>query len=83
MFERINQNFDMVLMDIQLAGLSGIEATKMIRKDISEEIPIIALTAAVFDEDKQKAKQAGMNDFLPKPVSLAALKEMISKYRET
>ncbi|OGX10151.1 MAG: hypothetical protein A2Y06_00030 [Omnitrophica WOR_2 bacterium GWA2_37_7] len=80
---RINQNFDMVLMDIQLAGLSGIEATKMIRKDISEEIPIIALTAAVFDEDKQKAKQAGMNDFLPKPVSLAALKEMISKYRET
>ncbi|MBU1996057.1 MAG: response regulator, partial [Candidatus Omnitrophica bacterium] len=79
---RVDNDYDLILMDIQMIGMSGIEATEIIRKDISEDIPIIALTAAVLDEDQRKAKDAGMNDFIPKPVSLAALKEVISKYRK-
>lgn len=76
-----SKEYDIVLMDIQMNGMNGIEATKMIRKEISTTIPIIAFTAAVSDKDRDLAKEAGMNDFIVKPVSLAHLKEIISQYR--
>lgn len=65
-------NFDLILMDIQMPVLNGIEATLAIRqheKDIQvpNPIPIIAVTAFAMDHDKRNCMEAGMNDFLTKP----------------
>jgi polar amino acid transport system substrate-binding protein len=62
-------------MDLQMPELGGIEATKIIRQEISKDFPIIALTAAVLDEDKNNALRSGMNDFLTKPIKIEELKE--------
>lgn len=72
---------DLILMDIQMPNLNGIEATKKIRtieKDI--EIPIIALTAGSLPGEKEKCLQAGMSDFLTKPLLKQTLSDMIRKY---
>jgi CheY-like chemotaxis protein len=74
------REYDVCLMDLQMPVLNGIEATKIIRSRISKTLPIIALTAAVFKEDRQKAAEAGMNDFLEKPLDIARLKEKILQY---
>ena len=60
--------------------MDGFEATKVIRKDMDKEIPIIALTAAVLKEDKEKSIACGMNDFLKKPFNKNILKEKLLKY---
>jgi CheY-like chemotaxis protein len=68
--------YDAVLMDIQMPVMDGYEATKQIRKLEDEElagIPIIAMTANAFEEDKQQALQSGMNDFLTKPIDVEQL----------
>lgn len=71
--ERINnENFDLILMDIQMPVMDGIEATELIRQnpDLNiKDIPIIALTAATLEETRKKARKAGMNDFLTKPIN--------------
>ena len=63
--------FDLILMDIQMPGIDGYEATRQIRAMKNKEIaniPIIAMTANAFDEDKRMAMEAGMNDHVAKPV---------------
>ena len=61
--------FDLVLMDIQMPVLNGFEATAAIRRVKSElELPIIAMTALAFNEERDKCLAAGMNDHLPKPI---------------
>jgi CheY-like chemotaxis protein len=67
-------------MDLYMPVLGGVEATKIIREKINKNIPIIALTAAVSEEDRQKAKDAGMDDFLAKPIDLVKLAEKIIQY---
>jgi CheY-like chemotaxis protein len=54
-------------MDIQMPVMNGYDATRAIKK-IRPELPIIALTAYAFDQDKKSCKDAGCNDFLAKPV---------------
>jgi len=71
--------YDICFMDIQMPVMGGVEATKIIRKEISQDIPIIAVTA-VNDFTLKKSLEAGMTDYLSKPVSLAVLKTIISKY---
>lgn len=71
-------DYDLCLMDLQMPVMGGIEATQIIRKELKKDIPIIALTAAVTKQDVEKAKLAGMNDFLPKPISAQVLKAKIS-----
>ena len=71
--------YDMVLMDIKMPIMDGLEATKAI-KEIRPEIPIIALTANAFDSDRQLAMQAGCIDFLSKPVSSDLCIKTIRKY---
>ena len=77
------ERFDLVLMDIQMPEMDGLEATKIIRESSSDRfdpaVPIIALTAYAMKEDKEKFLQAGMDGYVSKPVNkMALLKTMIS-----
>ena len=76
-------DYDLILMDIQMPTMNGYEATKEIRKlkdpDISR-IPIVAMTANAFEEDRQRAKESGMNGFITKPVVIEKLLEEIEKH---
>lgn len=76
-------DFDAILMDIMMPVMDGIEAAKNIRKlsrQDAHSIPIIAMTANAFDEDKNKTKAAGMNDHLTKPIEPNKLKSVLYKY---
>ena len=59
---------DLVLMDIKMPVMDGLEATRLI-KEINPALPVVALTANAFDSDRRLAKEAGCGDFLSKPVS--------------
>ncbi len=71
---------DIVLMDVQMPELDGIEATKIIRNTISKTLPVIALTALAIKGDEQKCKDAGMSDYLSKPFEETQLVNMVSKW---
>ena len=72
-------SFDIVLMDIKMPVMDGLEATKTI-KAIRPELPIVALTANAFDSDRQLAMDAGCDDFLSKPVSSELCLKTIKKF---
>lgn len=72
-------SFDIVLMDIKMPVMDGLEATKAI-KAIRPELPIVALTANAFDSDRQLAMDAGCDDFLSKPVSSELCLKTIKKF---
>ena len=77
------QKLDLILMDVQMPEMDGMEATQNIRKlDVegAKSLPIIALTAGALKEEKEKALNAGMNDFLTKPIDSEQLKSMLNKY---
>jgi PAS domain S-box-containing protein len=78
------EKFDLVLMDMQMPVMDGLEATAKIRdleRDSTRHLPIIALTANAFEEDRQQCLRAGMDSFLVKPISLAELRSEILKIR--
>lgn len=74
------QNFDIILMDIQMPEMDGIEATKIIRKDLKLNTPIIALTANAFKSEIDKCKKVGMNDYITKPYDENVFIEIISNH---
>lgn len=81
--EMIEKNdYDIVLMDIKMPVMDGLEATKEIRKN-HPELPIVALTANAFDSDRQLAFDAGCDEFLSKPISselcLKTLKKILGE----
>ena len=74
--------FDVILMDIMMPVMNGYEATKMIRsldREDAKEIPIIAMTANAFTEDRIRAKEAGMDEHIAKPVDVGLLIKVIHK----
>ena len=78
------QHFDLVLMDCQMPVMDGYKATELIRAFKSQyTLPIIALTADAMPEDKIKAKKAGFNEHLAKPIELAKLTECLSQFVKT
>ncbi len=76
---REHRDFKLVLMDVKLKDGSGIDATVIIKKEFPE-IPVIVQTAYALREDLLRAQEAGCDDFLPKPISLKKLRELVAKY---
>lgn len=73
-------HFDAILMDVQMPKMNGYEATKAIRAGnhpMASDIPIIAMTANAFEEDRTKSFEAGMNEHVAKPIDMKRLKEVI------
>lgn len=79
MFEELHP--DLILMDMKMPNLDGLDATKIIR-ELSPKIPIIALTAYAYECDRQAALKAGCNEFLTKPYKQEELKEVIERHLE-
>lgn len=82
MREAKDGQYDLILMDVQMPLLNGYEATRQIRamdRNYCKQIPILAMTANAFDEDRQEAIAAGMNGHLAKPIDLKALLKTLSE----
>ena len=80
--QQLQQNaFDLVFMDVSMPGMDGYEATQLIRAQTQfKSLPIIALTAHAFVNERAVCLQAGMNDYLAKPFTLDELKKVIYKW---
>jgi signal transduction histidine kinase len=74
------EEYDIILMDLQMPVLNGFETTDYIRKEMKSSIPIIALTADVTTVDIEKCRAAGMNDYIAKPIDDKLLYDKILKY---
>lgn len=78
MLRQENATIDLVLMDIQMPIMDGVTATREIRRDIRlHSLPVIALTAGVLPEEHEAALQAGVDNFLAKPVNLEHLRDIL------
>jgi CheY-like chemotaxis protein len=75
-----SEEYDLCLMDLQMPVMGGVEATRNIRKAGNTKLPIIALTAVAFKEGRDECLEAGMNDFLTRPVDPNKLKEKILEW---
>ena len=79
-------DYDIILMDVQMPIMDGLEATRRIRSGenpLGKTIPILAMTANAFLEDMQKSKEAGMDEHLSKPVDIRALEQTVKRFRVT
>lgn len=71
---------DLIFMDLRMPVMDGWEATKALRQtEWGKDLPVVAVTAHALEEDKRKALNAGCNDFIPKPVDYALIREAIQK----
>ena len=64
-----SEEYDLILMDIHMPGIGGLEATKRIR-EFNNTIPILALTAVALEENAERLKKSGINDIIPKPYKI-------------
>jgi len=76
---KANSNIDLVLLDIKMPVMDGVEATEQIRK-FNKKIPIIAQTAFALEGDKERINEAGCDYFIPKPIVRSELIRVIRKY---
>jgi CheY-like chemotaxis protein len=74
-----SDDFDLVLMDMQMPEMDGLEATRILRRE-GRNLPIVAMTANAFDEDRQRCLEAGMNDHIGKPVMPDVLYETLVRW---
>ena len=77
----LQQKPDLILMDVQLPGMDGFEATALIRRKEAEDgshVPIVAMTAHAMDEDRKRCLDAGMDDYISKPIAAATLQEVVN-----
>lgn len=79
--DRLGQEaFDLAILDLHLPGMDGFEVCRRIRHTFGRALPVVACSAAVGDADKQQAREAGMDDFLEKPLVLAELDRVLSTW---
>ena len=78
---RQDRDYDVCLMDVQMPIMDGLAATRIIRQEISKDLPIIALTAGVMKDDIDHCFSAGMNAYLSKPLDFNVLLEKIWFYK--
>ena len=79
LYEQLGEQADVLLMDLKMPLMDGLEATRIIRQS-SPDIPIIVQTAYAFYEDQQQAMAAGATEVLVKPITLMALRNCLKKY---
>jgi len=81
------ERFDIILMDIRMAPIDGIEASQQIREgaagDLNKDIYIVALTAHALEGDREKCIESGLNDYLSKPLSLDRLNHCLQRAKES
>ena len=75
------QSYDLILMDIELPGIDGVEAAKII-KNKSKNVPIIALTSYAMKGDRERFLEAGFDDYISKPLDLGEFLKKLEKYRK-
>ena len=76
-------HYDLVIMDVQLPGISGIEVTSVIRsfeKKLGERTPIIGLSAHALQENRERCLEVGMNDYFSKPIDFDTLHQVIQEW---
>ncbi|WP_414829504.1 7TM diverse intracellular signaling domain-containing protein [Alteromonas sp. H39] len=78
------QEFGLILMDVQMPGMDGLQASRAIRKTpLNMGTPIIAVTAHAFKEEQERLLQSGMDDYLPKPIEIGTLLDLIRRWCQT
>src|SRR5665213_1033921 len=80
-----NRNYDVVLMDVYMPEMGGVEATRIIRakkESYFQDLPIIALTASILSTEKSEIEDAGMNDYIVKPFDPKSLFDKLSVYQK-
>lgn len=76
-----SEEFDLILMDVQMPDMDGLQATQLIRKTpLNQGTPVIAVTAHAFKEEQERLMNSGMDDYLPKPLELGALINVIQRW---
>ena len=74
--------YDLILMDIDLPGINGIEVRNNIKKNISyEKVPVIAITAYAMKGDKERLIASGFDDYMAKPIDVAEFSKKMNKYK--
>jgi two-component system cell cycle response regulator DivK len=76
---KVNPQIDVILMDIKMPEMNGLEATRSI-KSFRKDIPVIAQTAFAMEEDRRNCTAVGCDDFMPKPIRYKILLETLAKY---
>jgi CheY-like chemotaxis protein len=76
-------DFDLILMDVQMPEMTGLQATQQIRREEAAgvHVPIVAMTASAMSEDRDRCLAAGMDNFVSKPISYKAVEQAISALR--
>ena len=78
------KNYDLIIMDVMMPVLDGYQATGIIRASERPDagVPVIAMTANAFVEDRQRAREAGMTEHLPKPLDQAVLVQTLQRWKK-
>jgi len=80
LFKSNPDNFDIIFMDVQMPDMDGKEAARLLRSQGFHDVPIVALTAQAMKGDREKCLEAGMNDYISKPIKREAVFEMVKKW---
>lgn len=77
---RVDDSYDLVLMDVQMPVMDGFSATRILRGELGLTLPVIAMTAGVMESEREQCTAAGMDDFIPKPVDVEQMFAIIARH---